>query len=65
MSDKEIAKKSNTDIANLSEDLILASAGKGLQNISNDDVTIPRLAIIQSGSPQRKKKDTLMEQMKV
>ena len=57
MSDKEIAKKSNTDIANLSEDLILASAGKGLQNISNDDVTIPRLAIIQSGSPQRKKKD--------
>ena len=57
MSDKQIAKKSNTDIANLSEDLILANAGKGLQNISNDDVTIPRLAIIQSGSPQRKKKD--------
>ncbi len=57
MSDKQIAKKSNTDIANVSEDLILANAGKGLQNISNDDVTIPRLAIIQSGSPQRKKKD--------
>jgi hypothetical protein len=57
MSDKEIAKKSKTDIANLSDDLILASAGKGLQNISNDDVTIPRLAIVQSGSPQRKKKD--------
>tara|TARA_Y100000114_G_scaffold144375_1_gene152886 strand:- start:565 stop:1329 length:765 start_codon:yes stop_codon:yes gene_type:complete len=57
MSDKQIAKKSSTDIANLSEDLILANAGKGLQNISNDDVTIPRLAIIQSGSPQRKKKD--------
>jgi len=57
MSDKEIAKKSKTDIANLSDDLILASAGKGLQNISNDDVTIPRLAIVQSMSPQRKKKD--------
>ena len=57
MSEKEIAKKSKTDIATLSDDLILASAGKGLQNISNDDVTIPRLAIIQSGSPQRKKKD--------
>lgn len=56
MSDKEIAKKSNSSIA-LPDDLILASAGKGLQNISNDDVTIPRLAIIQSGSPQRKKKD--------
>jgi len=56
MSDKEIAKKSNSNIA-LPDDLILASAGKGLQNISNDDVTIPRLAIIQSGSPQRKKKD--------
>ncbi len=67
MSDKEIAKKSKTDIANLSDDLILASAGKGLQNISNDDVTIPRLAIVQSGSPQRKRKmkNTLMEQMKV
>ena len=57
MSDKQIAKKSNSEIATLSDDLILANAGKGLQNISNDDVTIPRLAIIQSGSPQRKKKD--------
>ena len=37
--------------------MILQNAGKGLQNISNDDITIPRLAIIQSGSPQRKKKD--------
>ena len=57
MSDKQIAKKSNSEIATLSDDLILANAGKGLQNISNDDVTIPRLAIIQSMSPQRKKKD--------
>ena len=57
MSDKQIVKKSNSEIANIADDLILASAGKGLQNISNDDVTIPRLAIIQSGSPQRKKKD--------
>ena len=56
-SEKQVAKKSNSGIANLSDDLILANAGKGLQNISNDDITIPRLAIIQSGSPQRKKKD--------
>ena len=56
-SEKQVAKKSNSGIANLSDDLILANAGKGLQNISNDDITIPRLAIIQSGSPQRKNKD--------
>lgn len=56
-SEKQVAKKSNSAIANVSDDLILANAGKGLQNISNDDITIPRLAIIQSGSPQRKKKD--------
>lgn len=56
MSDKQLAKKNNSAVT-IADDLILASAGKGLQNISNDDVTIPRLAIVQSGSPQRKKKD--------
>jgi len=57
MSEKQIVKKSNSEIATIADDLILQNAGKGLQNISNDDITIPRLAIIQSGSPQRKKKD--------
>lgn len=59
MSDKQVAKKSNSEVAlgDLSADLIIKSAGQGLQNIGNDDITIPRLAIVQSGSPQRKKKD--------
>ena len=56
MSDKQLAKKNNSAVT-IADDLILASAGKGLQNISNDDVTIPRLAIVQTGSPKRKKKD--------
>ena len=56
MGDKQIAKKNNSAVT-IADDLILANAGKGLQNITNDDVTIPRLAIVQSGSPQRKKKD--------
>ena len=56
MSDKQMAKKNNSAVT-IADDLILANAGKGLQNITNDDVTIPRLAIVQSGSPQRKKKD--------
>ena len=54
-----MVKKSNSElsIGNINADLIVKNAGKGLQNVSNDDITIPRLAIIQSGSPQRKKKD--------
>jgi len=56
MSDKQMAKKNNSAVT-IADDLILANAGKGLQNITNDDVTIPRLAIVQSGSPQRKKED--------
>jgi hypothetical protein len=59
MSDKQVVKKSNSEVAlgDLSADLIIKSAGQGLQNVGNDDITIPRLAIVQSGSPQRKKKD--------
>ncbi|WP_293319140.1 hypothetical protein [Phenylobacterium sp.] len=59
MSKQQLKKKDSTELAvgDISADLILKSAGKGLENITNDDITIPRLAIIQSGSPQRKKKD--------
>ena len=57
---KQAIKKAASNgalIGNINADLILKNAGKGLQNVTNDDITIPRLAIIQSGSPQRKKKD--------
>ena len=65
MSDKWLAKKNNSDYCYDCNDLILVSKRrKGLQNISNDDVTMPRLAIVQSGSyAQRKKKDEKYELM--
>ena len=59
MADKEVQVKSSTEVllGDISGDLLMKAVGKGLENISNDDITIPRLAIVQSGSPQRKKKD--------
>ena len=59
MADKQVAVKSKNEVASgdISADLIVKAAGRGLENVSNDDITIPRLAIVQSGSPQRKKKD--------
>ena len=59
MADKQVAVKSKNEVASgdISVDLIVKAAGRGLENVSNDDITIPRLAVIQAGSPQRKKKD--------
>lgn len=59
MADKQVNVKSNSEVAtgDISADLIIKSAGRGLENVTNDDITIPRLAIVQAGSPQRKKKD--------
>ena len=56
--EKQVAKKEATNVV-LAElaDQIIADAGKGLQNVKTEDMSIPRLAIVQSGSPQRKKKD--------
>ena len=57
---KNLAKKNGKKdlvVGNISADLILSNVGKGLENITSEDITIPRLAIIQSNSPQRKKKD--------
>lgn len=56
MSDTQVAKKKNGALSIPSEDL-LADVGKGLEKANSDDMTIPRLALVQSGSPQRKKKD--------
>lgn len=39
------------------EDLLAQDSGRGLQGIKPEDMAIPFLAIIQSGSPQRKKSD--------
>ena len=56
MSDTQVAKKKNGALSIPNEDL-LADVGKGLEKANSDDMTIPRLALVQSGSPQRKKKD--------
>ena len=56
MADTQVAKKANSALSIPAEDL-LADVGRGLEKVSSDDMTIPRLAIIQSGSPQRKKQD--------
>ena len=44
MADKQVEVKSNTELStgDISADLIIKSAGRGLENISNDDITIPR-----------------------
>jgi len=59
MADKQVEVKSNSAVStgDISSDLIIKAAGRGLENVSNDDITIPRLAVVQAGSPQRKKKD--------
>jgi len=57
---KNLARKNGKKdlvVGNISADLIMSNAGKGLENITSEDITIPRLSVIQSNSPQRKKKD--------
>ena len=56
MADTQVAKKENSALS-IPVDDILADVGRGLEKVRSDDMTIPRLAIVQSGSPQRKKKD--------
>jgi len=57
MADKQVAKKSSSNNVAVLDDLIMKTAGQGLENVGNDDITIPRLAIVQTNSPQRSKKD--------
>ena len=51
----EISEKKNTDIAVPSE--FYDDAGSGLENIGAEDVTIPRLKILQAMSPEVNKHD--------
>ena len=52
---KEVATKPNTAIATAS--LFEEDAGSGLENVTSDDITIPRLKILQAMSPEVNKKD--------
>ena len=51
----EISDKKNTDIAVPSA--FMEDAGSGLENIGAEDVTIPRLKILQAMSPEVNKHD--------
>ena len=50
MADKQVEVKSNSAVStgDISSDLIIKAAGRGLENVSNDDITIPRLAVVSS-----------------
>lgn len=52
--EKSMVQKPNTDIASLPKDL-QDSVGMGVQNIRNEDIRPPRLALAQAMSPQVKK----------
>jgi hypothetical protein len=57
MAKKEVAKKGSTEVAAFDESVLLADAGLGLENVTKDDIMIPRLSILQALSPQVNKRD--------
>ena len=54
MPKNEVAEKQNTEVVDMS--LLLEDSQTG-HNMTNDDMMIPRLRILQDGSPQVKKRD--------
>ena len=52
------AKKGSTEIAAPADDFFQANAGAGLDNVTASDMLVPRLTILQSLSPQLKKRDS-------
>lgn len=57
MAKGEVAKKGSTDVAVFDNSILLEDAGAGLENVTKDDVIIPRLSILQALSPQVNKRD--------
>ena len=51
----QVAKKQSTELADVS--LFMEDAGSGLENVTADDLTIPRLKILQALSPEVNKRD--------
>lgn len=54
---KNIAKKETTAVVALSEADLIADAALGAENITKDDLAVPFLRILQSGSPECKRAD--------
>ena len=57
MSDKEIAEVKPTNVVAFDTSILLEDAGTASENMTADDMLIPRLRILQSGSPQVKKSE--------
>jgi len=57
MAKAEVAKKQNTDVVAFDSSILLEDAGAGLENVTRDDIMIPRLSILQALSPQVNKRD--------
>jgi len=57
MAKNEVAKKESSEVVVFDESVLLADAGLGLENITKDDIMIPRLSILQALSPQVNKRD--------
>lgn len=56
MTDTKVAKASTTEVGAVKDFDFKAMAGAGAENITNKDIIIPRLTILQSLSPQLNKK---------
>lgn len=52
-----LVKRENTKVSTQMQNLLMEDAGAGSENIGREDVAIPRIVILQSGSPQVNKRD--------
>jgi hypothetical protein len=54
---KSVTKKKDNVIALVNDDMLFEDQGAGSEGIQSEDLMVPRLSILQSGSPQVKKRD--------
>ena len=54
---KAVAKKTSAQLATVDEAILLQDAGVGMEGMDQEDFMIPRISILQQGSPQVDKND--------
>ena len=52
-----VQTKKETNVVEFDDSILLEDAGAGQENMSQEDMMIPRLSILQDGSAQVKKRD--------
>lgn len=57
MAKKAVAKKKAVELSLVSNDILLQDDGSGLESVDSQDLMIPRIALLQSGSPQVEKRN--------